>query len=356
MKPRALLLTMALVMCAGAARAVEREQLVALSASVLKIEAQTTRGTIGLGSGVVVAPERVVTNCHVTRDALTVQVLRGGVRWLAETQLALPEHDLCVLRVPGLRADAVKVGSAEGLMPGTPVVGVGYTGGMGLQLIEGTVFRLHQHAGGKVVQSTNFFNSGASGGGLFDESLNLVGILTFRLRGGESHYFAVPIDWVASALNDPSLEMPVRPLTNAPMAFWQRTAQAQPSFLAAAALEQTSQWPALLRLSTAWTQRESDNGEPWYMRGLALERLQRLPEAQASLEEALRQDPSFLAALHRLGLVLIQRGQIDEALSVLARLRPREPALAQDLQRTIQDHCTRLADAKTASTCPSEST
>ena len=48
----------------------DRAVLFGLSASVLKIEALRVQGGFALGSGVVVAPETIVTNCHVTRDAL----------------------------------------------------------------------------------------------------------------------------------------------------------------------------------------------------------------------------------------------------------------------------------------------
>ena len=44
----------------------EREVLTALNGSVLKLEVMRVQGGFSLGSGVVVAPEKIVTNCHVT--------------------------------------------------------------------------------------------------------------------------------------------------------------------------------------------------------------------------------------------------------------------------------------------------
>ena len=83
---------------------IDQSRLLGLSASVLKIESLRVQGGFSLGTGVVVAPERLVTNCHVTHDALKINVLRGGQRWLAVSQRSDVGHDLCLLRVPGLKA------------------------------------------------------------------------------------------------------------------------------------------------------------------------------------------------------------------------------------------------------------
>ncbi len=189
---------------------IDRALLIGLSASVLKIEVLRVQGGFSLGSGVVVAPDRIITNCHVTRDALKVNVLRGGVRWQAEAQRSDIDHDLCLLRVPGLQARVVALGQSDLLKPGQPVTALGYTGGLGLQHSSGEVLALHRFDGSHVIRTSNRFSSGASGGGLFDEELRLVGILTFRLRGGEAHYFAAPAEWLV-----PMLEAPARWCTTA---------------------------------------------------------------------------------------------------------------------------------------------
>ena len=121
---------------------------------------------------------------------------RGGVRWPASAQSANAERDLCLLTVPGLVAPVARLGQARGLAIGQMLSALGYTGGLGIQSSDGEVIELHRHDGGHVIQSSNWFSSGASGGGLFDASGNLIGILTFRLRGGETHYFAAPVEWV----------------------------------------------------------------------------------------------------------------------------------------------------------------
>jgi serine protease Do len=264
---------------------IDRAALIGLSASVLKIEALRVQGGVSLGSGVVIAPEKIITNCHVTRDALKVNVLRGGVRWLAEAQRSDIDHDLCLLRVPGLHGRVVALGRSDQLKPGQAVTALGYTGGLGLQNSPGEVLALHRFDGSHVIRSSNWFNSGASGGGLFDEDLRLVGILTFRLRGGEAHYFAAPAEWLVPMLETPRLSYnDVVPERSGRVAYWQRPFVEQPRFLKAALLQRDDQWRELESLAVEWARDDASDPEPWYLMGVALARMDRLPAAQRALD------------------------------------------------------------------------
>jgi hypothetical protein len=273
---------------------IDRAALIGLSASVLKVEVLREQGGFSLGSGVVVAPEKIVTNCHVTRDALKVNVLRGGVRWLAEVQRSDIDHDLCLLRVPGLQARVVALGRSDHLKPGQPEMALGYTGGLGLQNSPGEVLALHRLDGSHVIRSSNWFNSGASGGGLFDEDLRLVGILTFRLRGGEAHYFAAPAEWLVSMLETPvpTAYNDVLPERSQQVAYWQRSFAEQPRFLKAALLQRDDQWRELESLAVAWASDDASDPEPWYLMGVALAQMDRLPEAQRALDCSLAAGPA----------------------------------------------------------------
>jgi len=174
----------------------DRAMLVKLSSSVLKVEVLRAERGYSLGSGVVVGSERVVTNCHVTRDARQIRVLQGGLRLPAQLQQVDAYHDLCFLRVRGIEsARAVRLGLAGELSIGQPVTAVGHTAGA-FHSSAGAVLALHRMDGARVIQSSNFFSSGASGGGLFDAEGKLVGVLSFRLRGATGHYFAMPAEWL----------------------------------------------------------------------------------------------------------------------------------------------------------------
>ena len=294
---------------------VERVALLGLSASVLKIEARRVQGGYALGSGVVVATETVVTNCHVTRDALTVSVLRGGVRWVADSQRSDVNHDLCLLHVPGLQAKVVALGRTERLATGQTVTAIGYTGGLGMQNSKGEVLGLHRLDGGRVIRSSNWFSSGASGGGLFDADLRLVGILTFRLRGGEAHYFSAPAEWLQAMLDAPDADgySAVQPDRSPQRPYWQRPVFDQPRFLKAALLQRDDRWPELASLATEWAHADANDPEPWFLMGVALDQMDRLPEALRALECSLAIEPGSAAARARLAPLYVRQALAAQA-------------------------------------------
>jgi hypothetical protein len=311
------------VLAATPARAdFDRAALLGLSASVLKIEALRVQGGFALGSGVVVAEETIATNCHVTRDALKINVLRGGVRWLAASQLSDVEHDLCLLRVPGLQARVVALGQADRLKPGQPVTALGFSGGKSMQNSQGEVLALHRFDGSRVIRSSNWFRSGASGGGLFDADLHLVGILTFRLRGGEAHYFAAPAEWLQALLDAPGQARygDVVPDRSQRLAYWQRPVLDQPRFLKAALLQRDEQWPELESMASEWARADGSDPEPWYLMGVALAQMNRLPEAEHALECSLAIEPASTAAWARLVPVYGRQGQTERASQIESRL------------------------------------
>lgn len=314
MKPAPILLLAAAAAWPVAASVPDPARFVALAGSVLRIEAPRERGGFAMGSGVAVGPELVITNCHVTRDARDIAVVRGGVRWSVSAQAADVERDLCLLEVPGLQAPPVPLGHSSALAVGQPVAALGYTGGVGLQNSPGEVVELHRFDGAQVIQSNNWFTSGASGGGLFDGQGELVGILTFRLRGGAAHYFAAPVEWVRRLLDERQRDQfrRVMPLDTRWVPYWQAPAAAQPRFLRAQVLQRDRRWGELALLAYDWLHSDADDAEPWHLLGTALEQLERPAEAQAALECSLRLAPAHASV----------RAQLD---ALRARTDPGDP-------------------------------
>lgn len=317
------------------AAAIDRADFIALASSVLKIEVGRQQGGYSLGSGVVVAEQRVVTNCHVTRDARSIHVLQHGARWPVSAQRVDVLHDLCVLQVPGLRAEPVARALGASLRAGQAVTAVGYTGGMGLQNSDGEVIALHPHDDAPVLQTSNWFSSGASGGGLFDEALRLVGILTFRMRGTDAHYFSAPTEWIEPLLRDDAAYQPVAPIPADRLAFWQLPLDAQPEFLQAATLSRGAQWPQLDRLARRWTESAQREPQAWFARGMADEGLDRPADALRAFERAVSIDAGFANGWLKVGLLRLQLGLRHAAQDALSRLEPLSADLAGQLAARI---------------------
>jgi serine protease Do len=322
-------LAAALLMPATALHAeIDRETQLRLAPSVMKIEVLTSAG-YGLGSGVLIGPQELVTNCHVTRQAMAVNVLQGGLRHAATAQASSVAQDLCLLHVPGLEGQPVAMASAASLTHRQPLLGIGFSGGLGVQFVEGELVSLNRMGPGEnhgsVIRSSNYFNSGASGGGLFDAQGRLVGVLTFRLRGGQAHYFSVPADWIDPLRSDPAQFVPVGPLAG--RAFWEQ-GEAAPPFLRAASLAQSRQWAELQMLARDWhTADPRDVGAPLAL-GDALEQLGELADAESAFADAVALAPDDAAGWLRRGQLQVRLGRLTEARTTLARLSQLDRTLA----------------------------
>lgn len=167
-----------------------------LSGSVALVVARGA-GSGASGSGVVIDRETVITNCHVVRRGTEISVRVSRRNYPATLAVADDVLDLCRLSVGGLDAPAVTVGSVADLRTGQKVYAIGAPQGLELSLSDGLVSSLRDIPGGTVIQTTAPISPGSSGGGLFDASGRLVGIMTFQHRYGQNLNFAVPADWIA---------------------------------------------------------------------------------------------------------------------------------------------------------------
>jgi serine protease Do len=174
------------------------ELFAALSPSIARITVFDVGGrAVGIGSGVVIAPGTLITNCHVATAGGTLAVKVGAESLTAHVEVADEEYDLCRLSVTGMSAPAVTLGSVESLKTGQKVYAIGAPAGLDLTISDGIVSSLREVPQGKVIQTTAPISPGSSGGGLFDAYGRLVGIMTFQHRYGQNLNFAIPADWLS---------------------------------------------------------------------------------------------------------------------------------------------------------------
>ena len=144
----------------------------------------------GQGSGVVVGRDEVVTNCHVVgkrnRDLAVLKTRKDAERGnYSEARVIARDdaRDLCLLRVPDLsRLSDISVavlGSVDALDIGAEVFAIGAPEGLELSLTRGLVSQIRRSEDGTVwIQTDAVIAPGSSGGGLFDNRAELVGITT----------------------------------------------------------------------------------------------------------------------------------------------------------------------------------
>ncbi len=87
-----------------------------------------------------------------------------------------------------------RIRSFDSLKVGETVIAIGAPSGFSNTLSTGIVSQLRVLDGQKLVQTTAAISGGSSGGGLFDDKGNLIGITTFKIRDAESLNFAISID------------------------------------------------------------------------------------------------------------------------------------------------------------------
>lgn len=165
--------------------------------SVAVVEVVRSDGTLMQGSAVVVASEKLVTNCHVVSSATRISVKHGGSSFAARLTYSDTPRDLCELDAPSLDATPAQFRSAASLEVGERVYAIGAPRGFELSLSEGLVSSLRVVSGGSMIQTSAAISPGSSGGGLFDSQAKLVGITTLYVTESQSLNFAVPSDWIA---------------------------------------------------------------------------------------------------------------------------------------------------------------
>ncbi len=172
------------------------------SQSVVRVNAVgANERPIRIGSGVVTERGGVITNCHVALGGGQLKVVHASGSFDARVSVADEEHDLCKLDVAGLSAPPVPVGRASSLAVGQKVYAIGSPQGLDLTLSDGMVSSLRTVKDGSIIQTTAPVSPGSSGGGLFDEFGQLVGIVTFQSASGQNLNFAVPAEWIGTLAN-----------------------------------------------------------------------------------------------------------------------------------------------------------
>ena len=300
---------------------------IAVASAIVKVEV-VRPGGYSVGTGVVVAPGKVATACHVLRGGQQVAVLHAGMRRNALTRSTpSADHDVCVLQVPQLEARPADVRPTVSLAIGEEVGAIGFSAGAGVHYARGAVARLHHFQDSVVVQGSAAFTSGASGGGLFDADKRLVGILMFRLRGTGPQYFSVPISWFAADLadeaakEDAGADLPDEP-------FWNRAPDRLPYFMRANMLMSEERWDDLVDLLGRWRVDEPASAEPAFLLGEVDSRQERNAQAVVEYEEAVERDPDHALAWSGLVRACMRTGDLNHARYAYGRLSALSAALS----------------------------
>ena len=158
------------------------------------------------GSGVIIRPNMVATNCHVIDSDGNIVIYKHDNRrattdttYNAVVRKRDIARDFCLLTVAGLQGSPAKLRRYNTLDIGEDVYAVGSPRGLDLSLSSGIISQLRQGTNTRYIQTDASVSPGSSGGGLFDSAGNLIGILTAKIadENVEGIGFAIPADLAA---------------------------------------------------------------------------------------------------------------------------------------------------------------
>jgi serine protease Do len=152
-----------------------------------------------LGSGVVIAPGRVLTNAHNVRGEEVSVSFADGREATGKPQGVDVDGDLAVLSVETGEVPAIEWAKSSMPEPGVAIVALSNPGGRGLRVtigfVSGTQRTFRGPRGRRItgsIEHTAPLLPGSSGGPVVDRDGRLLGVNTNRL--GEGFYLAIPAD------------------------------------------------------------------------------------------------------------------------------------------------------------------
>ena len=145
------------------------------------------------GSAVAISAHLLLTNCHVVRDRPMIVILQEHVSHRAKLVASDDASDRCVIEADGPDLEPVAgVRPFTDLSVGERVFAIGAPRALERTLTEGLVSGLRSGPGRNMIQTSAPLSPGSSGGGLFDERGNLLGITTLAsLPGSQNLNFAI---------------------------------------------------------------------------------------------------------------------------------------------------------------------
>ena len=154
-----------------------------------------SRGRASSGSAVHVSDNHFLTNCHIF-EGNSFHLLRVEDEFLELKLTATDfERDICIFTVEeDLGLPSITVKSSSDLRVGEPVYAIGNPSGLQRTLSNGLVSAKRQINSVKLIQTNTEISGGSSGGGLFDQFGNLVGVTTFGIQGKEGLNFAIAVE------------------------------------------------------------------------------------------------------------------------------------------------------------------
>ncbi len=329
--PRFILFAALLAMTQNAL-AVDQEKILSALKTVVMIRGYNDTGGLSYGSGVVVADNKVISNCHILRSTKQPWVARGEDTYETVSVQADRWHDLCLLTTTNLPFKPAHINSSYKIKRGEDVISIGHSNGSPAPLTSaGTVKSTYTFEGGQVIRSNAQFRMGASGSGIFDGDGNLLGINTFKTPGRNAYFYSLPIEWLADIQKLPvETVFPIKG-----KAFWEEDDNKKPFFMQVALPEINQDWAVLAKIAQQWINAEPTSTDAWFELANAQENMNQLEEAKVAYQKSAALDATNTDALFRLGAIAKASGDKSTAQQVNIKLESMNKDVAKEYREML---------------------
>ena len=244
-----------------------QSELFGLNKSMIQLWVSYEKGVTGTGSGVVIKKNHVATDCHVFQNATGVNVIKYHDTYSPIGVYADWEHDLCVLKFDNLPLEPVNIRESRTVEYEEEVFTLTFPNDNPVPLPSyGKVKALYSFDKSSIIRTSATFTVGSSGGALFDNDFNLIGITTFKSPGKRLGYFyCLPTEWIDKVLQT---EMLTDIRSDTPP-FWALPDEKKPFFMQVVIPLLDSNWSEVKRIAKMWTQADDDSTNAWFYLGLA---------------------------------------------------------------------------------------
>ncbi len=168
-----------------------------------------------LGTGFFVQSSGLLlTNFHVVEGTELVGVRIPGhkeILWARNAKAFDVGNDLAILEVERSDAQVVALGDSDRIHVGDPVVVIGNPEGLEQTVSNGLVGGIREIGGRRLFQITAPISEGSSGGPVFNEYGEVIGVVVSSLESGQNLNFAVPINYARRLAQTPH-ELPIAAL------------------------------------------------------------------------------------------------------------------------------------------------
>jgi len=327
-----LLLTSLLIYPFAASAQPDIADLLRLNESIVHVSVDLGNGNTGTGTGVVVSSEYVATNCHVIANAHGANIAKYGDGYQPIALKADWKHDLCLLKFDKLPFKPVPMRDSATLQYEEEVFTVGFPSGNTVpQPSYGSIKATYPFDNSLIIRSDAAFALGSSGGAMFDQKFNLIGITSFKNPGPHSFFYSMPVEWIKQLFDTPD----VLSLHTNELPFWALAGEQRPYFMQVVIPFQNKEWEELKRISNNWVKNEPSLADAWYFLGAAEMGVNQLHAAKQDLNKSATLNPRHLDALQLLSKIAVQEKNTVDLEKIISLMKPLDEAQAEQLTLKI---------------------